>query len=691
MAARYGRAVFAAIIGLIFASLVPAAANAQDAQAEKAKVMRAIADPRFMAERKWREDGSDVSAIMVAGNAATASRIQYEKQNWAAALERGLIGCQGNRAEGCDIIGRVLAEGRVGAPEPRAAEIAHRKAASLYASSCKDNLSPDICWEGADFLTLYAVPQLRNPSLARIYYTRARDGYIQNCERNAFDCYFAGILTESKNAGSPDLTRAVRLLTRGCDQEDNLTDRASACNRLVELLAYGEGVQNQPEARRRIAGNQCSAAAPPKNQYGRVDRLYCAVVAEFLFDGVGGTKDPVMAERLMRFSCVDGLEEACQSLTKRGIARDDYKDAIALRDLGLERGARERFETLCTANNAAACNETGRFYRREESAEEKAKAGRFYARACDLGEMVGCANQAALLRDSGNPADHLLARTAFGKACDAGDAPSCFDLGRMLAQGRGGPADMVRANALYDAACNANNRTACFNLAQNVARGDGAPADLVRARALYEKSCELGERAGCNNLGYALEIGRGGPIDLARARGLYAKACLGGNPISCDNIGRFNRDGLGGPADPVAAREQFERACNGRVATGCNNFSDSLLSTAGGPTDRAKAITARRFSCFVLDNQDACTWLRQGGHRDPAEEGIILANSNRVDRALPLLREACNANSGKGCAALASATPLNEMSNNERMNLLRKACNLGDKDGCELLRRLTQQ
>lgn len=635
-----------------------------------------------------RVDVEGVQAALQAGNDATAADYAYSDKQWQVAYQRGKRACDGNEARGCVILGKVLGEGRLGTPDPRGAEAAHRKAASLYAARCKDatSLSADTCADAGDFHSVDAVPALRNAGLARTYYARARDGYVGSCNRSQYQCYAAAVLTEEDVTGRPDPVAALRLWRRGCDGKDNGSDKALSCNRLVERLAYGPAsVQNQAEARKRIEADQCSAAAPGTGGSRRVDRMYCAIVAEFQFDGIGGPANPEMAERLMRYSCEDGQESACNSLENRGFKRDDMKSALALRDLGLSRGARERFETLCTAQNGFACNEAGRIYFRERGADNRAKALQLYGRACTLGSPIGCANQGAVLQSDGGEANLAAARVAFGKACDAKDAQACRQLGQLLAKGRGGPADLAGAVPLYEIACNGNDASGCFNLAYAYGAGRGVATDLARTRPLYQKACELRDSAGCNNLAYALEVGRGGPVDLVQARSLYDRACKANNGTACSNLGKFYRDGLGGDADPVAARALFEKACNARIAKACNNLSDSLLSSAGGPTDRVKAIAMRRAACFAMDDQDACIWLTEGGHRDPAEEGIILANSNKIGRALPLLREACNAGNQKGCVGLAAFTPPDAMSRDERMAILKKACAAGNKDGCEAL------
>lgn len=639
-------------------------------------------DARFAKqEAEARED-------MVAGNDAIGSLIAYRDKKWTEAYRRGTAACQGDKPVGCEVVGWLLAEGHLGAADPRGAEMWHRKAAALFSARCRARFASNSdCLEAGEFFSSNAVPAVRDPALGRKFFATASKGYIESCEQRGDDCFYAGYLANGEFTGRADPAAAARFWRRGCDIERQSDGFAGInCDELTKLLAYGPaGVKNEAEARRQIETGKCSAAAPVQGQSYRVDKLYCAIVAEYLFDGIGGKKDAVLAERLMRYSCEFGEEFGCTSLEARGLKRDDYKGALALRDIGLTTAARDRFETLCTANNARACNEAGRIYHRDANDAEKKNTLRYYARACALGETLGCANQGSVLRNLGGQSNLVAARAALRKACDAKDAISCGVLGHMMADGDGGTKDPAGAIPLLEFACAGNHASGCFVLARSYTNGDGVAADQVLGRKNYEKACELGSNSGCNNFASALENGRGGPTDPVRARALYETACGKGVGAACNSIGRFKRDGLGGPADPVAAREHFKQACNNRIASACNAYSDSLLSSAGGPTDRASAITYRRYSCVVLDNQEACTWLSDGGHRDPVAEGFLMAANGRVAQALPLFRQACNANNGEGCRGLGQFTPEDKITDSARNDLFRKACSLGSKDACDYL------
>jgi TPR repeat protein len=94
----------------------------------------------------------------------------------------------------------------------------------------------------------------------------------------------------------------------------------------------------------------------------------------------------------------------------------------------------------------------------------------------------------------------------------------------------------------------------------------------------------------------------------------------------------------------------------------------------------------RRFACLGLDQAAACQWLREGGHSNPLEEGAILLNTGKKDRALPLLRQACDAGKSEGCLAYGANMAVTDNARRaEQTAYFRKACNLGEKRACDLL------
>jgi hypothetical protein len=136
--------------------------------------------------------------------------------------------------------------------------------------------------------------------------------------------------------------------------------------------------------------------------------------------------------------------------------------------------------------------------------DDDPKAGAFYQRACESGEMRACALLGACYWTGtcGLAKDGSRGFDLYQKACDRGDMESCGVLGTCYEQG-----------------------------------GCGLTKNSSRAVALYEKACAGGEMGMCNNLGVCYQQGRCGLVkDDARAMELYRKACKGGDPGACHNV-----------------------------------------------------------------------------------------------------------------------------------------------------------
>ena len=98
--------------------------------------------------------------------------------------------------------------------------------------------------------------------------------------------------------------------------------------------------------------------------------------------------------------------------------------------------------------------------------------------------------------------DPGAARELLRRGCEAGDGPSCVQLGHWLREGVVGiPRDLDRAAGLYDKACVQGDAHGCEALGEMHLRGHGARRDPERARALFAHACEAGRREACAHLG----------------------------------------------------------------------------------------------------------------------------------------------------------------------------------------------
>lgn len=647
--------------------------------------------------QKGPYDGvNEVAALIKANQDASTARLAFENKDWRMALQLGTSSCDAGVAGGCAVLGRVLAEPRSGLLDLRAAEAAHRKAASLHVRECQGGSlnAAERCEDAASFFLDEAVPALRDANQAGRLFDRARDLHALSCERSARDCERAGELF-ANDRQRPDPVRAVQLWRRGCDGERPRENQdawggSPSCNRLIErLLDGGPDVRNLAEARQRLIDGNCSIAHPDRSKRKNRRLAECTRLAELLLDGQGGPVDARLGEQLLRYACARAHRAACDKLQARGWA-DDFRNALAVSELGFSLEARPLFERLCTANDARGCVEAGRLLRLSQSPADKERALVLLARACTLGNVNGCHQQALGLRTAGGAANLLIARDLLKGACEQNDAPSCRVLGFMHGAGEGGAVDAREASRLYELACSGRDGFACQNLGNRFRNGTGVAIDASRARTLYERACELGAPGGCTLLGEALVEGLGGPADPQRGLQLSRQSCDRNQAQACSNLASLLEKGAAGQPDPRAARSLFEKACNLRHAAGCVGWSDSLLADRGGPPNRERALEVRQFACLILNHAPACAWLEQGGHRKPVQEARILASNGRPVPAQvqPLLRSACNAGDAEGCMIQAMVLAQGNPASTEILGLFKRACTLGRQEACLVVQRL---
>ena len=111
----------------------------------------------------------------------------------------------------------------------------------------------------------------------------------------------------------------------------------------------------------------------------------------------------------------------------------------------------------CDDGNSAACFLMGERYRVVEQDNKTALI--FFRKACNADYMTGCTHGGILLFMSGkhSSAQWKEAKKMFQKACDAGEDPSCYNLGTLsYKEGR-----QKRAIKYYKKACKMGNQGGC--------------------------------------------------------------------------------------------------------------------------------------------------------------------------------------------------------------------------------------
>jgi TPR repeat protein len=295
-----------------------------------------------------------------------------------------------------------------------------------------------------------------------------------------------------------DRTKIVDYTT-ACD-----LDHYAACTNLGARYSDGKGVAADQVRGRALSEKACKGG----------DSTGCSNLGLDLRDGLGGPKDLTRAAEVLRNACDHEEGPACMRLAVMyddglGIPKDDAM-------------ARLIYKRACDLDHG--CNNLGVMYKNGEGGDidlEKAKA--LYEKACELSDEMGCVNLARMWARGTLRGDVNLAKAAelFDKACKAGSNEGCTELGPAVDEARtdcqkkardctnwgwltergiGVPASMQAAVKLYDKACTAGSAISCKNLGGTYrdARG-GIAEDRKRALKYFERGCKLNNDDSCKS------------------------------------------------------------------------------------------------------------------------------------------------------------------------------------------------
>lgn len=229
---------------------------------------------------------------------------------------------------------------------------------------------------------------------------------------------------------------------------------------------------------------------------------------------------------------------------------------------------------------------------------------------CDKGNAASCANVGALIANQywkiTWPVAKDQARPFFKKACDAGNLDGCAGYVRCTfpakEEAKSKLALAKELLALDKKACDAGVGLACFDLGtfqSNVY--EGLPfSDEKVARKYFDRSCALGHPDGCNTAGL-LHMS----TDPAKGLALYQRGCDGGDGFVCNQLAMRLITGMDNTTKDLARGERLtRRACDLNIEN-CG-FSGELLGKANKPND---AVELARRGC---EDKDPRTGLDEG-------------------------------------------------------------------------------
>ncbi len=273
-----------------------------------------------------------------------------------------------------------------------------------------------------------ARPRNDTPHLCE--YGDARDCKAQCDHGNAPSCTRLGLMHERGEGVAQDAQAAALAYDRACTGDD-----VPACARLGATLV----ARTDADRGLGLLRKACDAGWS----------VGCQGVIEHF------SKHPPPAGTnlipIVQRACDAGSADGCATLGE-----------VHKQGLGIAKDAERAvyfFRRACTGGSSLGCTLLGQAYEQGDGvAKDAGRATELYSLGCTAKSSVACD---AAARMSFAAQDAAKGVELLQRACDLGNAGSCFVLGLRYRQGMGVPADPVQAGALIKRACDGGQPIAC--------------------------------------------------------------------------------------------------------------------------------------------------------------------------------------------------------------------------------------
>ena len=224
----------------------------------------------------------------------------------------------------------------------------------------------------------------------------------------------------------------------------------------------------------------------------------CAELAELYEKGRGGPTDRPAAERLSKAACDANVGKGCERLGTMRLFDENHvaSEKLLIKGCDLDRGL--------------ACSNLGYIYEKGKlGTADVQKASALYDRACELDSAVGCNNVAVLLRDGlGGSRDEDRALQMFKTNCETRNyMNSCVHAGKLLITGA-----YSGRMKYFGKACDAGNAEGCYQLGRTynnrIQHGETTAElerDLKLGNEYFAKACKMGWEVSCRSKAKILE------------------------------------------------------------------------------------------------------------------------------------------------------------------------------------------
>lgn len=215
------------------------------------------------------------------------------------------------------------------------------------------------------------------------------------------------------------------------------------------------------------------------------DFIFCAGNIYSIGQGLYGVESNTdKAIKLYKQACSMGSNTACSQINSW------YDLGIAVPE-----------EDDCYKGNKRICIDLAKIYKygTERVQKDYFKAFPFYKKACEFGDAESCYELAELyIYGEGVKENRSTAYSLLEDACNMGNSVSCQTLAYYYEEGKTVDQNYQKAAALHKKGCDLRNEYCCANLADFYMKGQGVGKNTSKALEYYKISCDFGDQKSCN-------------------------------------------------------------------------------------------------------------------------------------------------------------------------------------------------
>jgi hypothetical protein len=377
----------------------------------------------------------------------------------------------------------------------------------------------------------------------------------------------------------------TRILMDGCRQGD-----AESCLWLGFAYERGRGVPADPAAALRAFATACDGDSA----------IGCAALGRMYLDGsAGGQPDPARALPYLKSACDHAYAFACAGAGRANDALGHPAEAFADHAKACDLGEEEHDECRLAASMA--------YYGRDGLAPDKGRARDLFLHGCQKGDAEACEWTGAIEVEAGNL---LSGIHAFSQACDLGRGAACmrgaeldelaFSAGELYAKAcaLGDDVGCERAGHIYTFV-SVNEKAAVGLLERACAKGREEACEDVEVRSAIAAHGETPGPASIERLERACRRFADGCValarvlpDRARAFTLQRSVC-DADVMQCGLVGGDARYAHEWP-NAVAL---LQSGCDRGQEWDCVGVAEAMGSAPGGAWSSEQIAAARERAC----------------------------------------------------------------------------------------------